>query len=348
MGLRYGIESALKLEHFIGNLLESFGTIYDKLDGGQGFRTVEEILKEMSPVSRSGDVSSEMVDLTKITLRDKLLDIGVSKIMVEEIVTVASRVNYGQMPDELHAFVGSVGLAGMDGALWAVHGGNKEVVKCADMLGRARGFRARVVEVEKKGDRFEVIYSFDGKSEKREEFDVVILATPLTSDVSEVKLPGDFSFPGHYHKTVATIVQGELVPQSAGFKDPSDFTTTNFYLSPESDRVSIARLSPVDFNPDTDLSLPPVYKVFSRREFSESELSDLFVNITFTHTVPWLAYPSYSTSDDLTTFELMPGLYYQNRIEWAASAMEMSVIAARNVANLVVKYVKNRTSKDEL
>ena len=31
----------------------------------------------------------------------------------------------GQMPDSLHAFVGSVGLAGMDGSLWAVEGGNK-------------------------------------------------------------------------------------------------------------------------------------------------------------------------------------------------------------------------------
>ena len=104
----------------------------------------------------------------------------------------------------------------------------------------------------------------------------------------------------------------------------------------------------MDFSPETDLGLPPVYKVFSRREFSEPELADLFTNITFSHTVPWLAYPSYSLSDDLTTFELMPGLYYQNRIEWAASAMEMSVIAARNVANLVVGYIKERNNKDEL
>ena len=64
-------------------------------------------------------------------------------LLVDELVTVATRVNYGnkyqygtlsvkiipntsgQMPDSLHAFVGSVGLAGMDGSLWAVEGGNK-------------------------------------------------------------------------------------------------------------------------------------------------------------------------------------------------------------------------------
>ena len=104
----------------------------------------------------------------------------------------------------------------------------------------------------------------------------------------------------------------------------------------------------MDFDPIHDTSLPPVYKLFSRREFTEAELSEMFTNRTVTHTVPWLAYPSYSLTDDLSLFELMPGLYYQNRIEWAASAMEMSVIAARNVANLVSNYIKDAQKKDEL
>ena len=131
-------------------------------------------------------------------------------------------------------------------------------------------------------------------------------------------------------------------------QNPEDFTSTNFYLSPESDLVSISRLSPVDFTPERDSSLPPVFKVFSRREFSSPELADLFTNISFSHSVPWLAYPSYSLTDDLSSFELQPGLYYQNRIEWAASAMEMSVIAARNVANLASNYVRDIKKRDEL
>ena len=131
-------------------------------------------------------------------------------------------------------------------------------------------------------------------------------------------------------------------------QNPEDFTSTNFYLSPESDLVSISQLSPVDFNPERDSSLPPVFKVFSRREFSSPELADLFTNISFSHSVPWLAYPSYSLTDDLSSFELQPGLYYQNRIEWAASAMEMSVIAARNVANLARNYIKDSEKKYEL
>jgi hypothetical protein len=37
---------------------------------------------------------------------------------------------------------------------------------------------------------------------------------------------------------------------------------------------------------------------------------------------------------ELGPFELHPGLFYLNSIEWAASAMEMSALAGWNVANL--------------
>ena len=53
----------------------------------------------------------------------------------------------------------------------------------------------------------------------------------------------------------------------------------------------------------------------------------------------WLAYPSYTVSDDLTNFQVSPGMFYTSRIEWAASAMEMSVIAAKNIANMVAEYL---------
>ena len=65
----------------------------------------------------------------------------------------------------------------------------------------------------------------------------------------------------------------------------------------------------------------------------------MFSDIEFTESVPWLAYPEYTTNDDLSTFELSPGLYYLNRMEWAASAMEMSVISAKNVANMASQFL---------
>ena len=75
----------------------------------------------------------------------------------------------------------------------------------------------------------------------------------------------------------------------------------------------------------------------------------MFSDIKFSHSVPWLAYPEYTTSDDFSSFELSPGLYYLNRMEWAASAMEMSVISAKNVAKMATAFIReNITKKVEL
>jgi len=48
----------------------------------------------------------------------------------------------------------------------------------------------------------------------------------------------------------------------------------------------------------------------------------------------WQAYPHYGSSQDLPPVELHPNLYYLNGIEWAGSAMEMSSVAAKNIALL--------------
>ena len=221
MGLRYGVESAMKLEYFVDNLLKSFSNIYDELDKPDTyFETVEEMLKAMSPVSRTGDSSDEMMELTKVTLAEKLLSLGVDPLLVDELVTVATRVNYGQMPDSLHAFVGSVGLAGTGGSLWALEGGNKKVASCNMRNARASGYRGTATQISRKKEGFSVRIEFEAAAPVTKDYDAVIIAAPLTSDLGAIKLPADVeqNFPGHYHKTVATVVQGELIPSAVGFK----------------------------------------------------------------------------------------------------------------------------------
>lgn len=48
----------------------------------------------------------------------------------------------------------------------------------------------------------------------------------------------------------------------------------------------------------------------------------------------WQAYPHYGSSQGLPPVELHPNLYYLNGIELAGSAMEMSSVAAKNIALL--------------
>merc|ERR1712013_209719 len=89
MVFRYGIWSLLKLDNFVSNLLNNFGNIYSKLDDGVAYSTVSGLLDGMSPVSRKGKQSQEMMDLTKISLKDKLESLDISSLLIEELVTVA-------------------------------------------------------------------------------------------------------------------------------------------------------------------------------------------------------------------------------------------------------------------
>merc|ERR1711892_529187 len=131
-----------------------------------------------------------------------------------------------------------------------------------------------------------------------------------------------------------------------GYSDNSTSTPNNFYLSNNYPMWSVEKLTPVDYNPAEDQNIPSVYKLFSSHPLSSAELSTMFTTTQSVSSTSWLAYPSYSVADDLSSFQLSPGLFYTSRIEWAASAMEMSVISARNVANLAVKYWDREEEQD--
>ena len=347
MAWKYGVRQLLKLENFYTNILTNFVTIYDKLENGVAFSSVEELLTGMDPVSSKGKRSGEMMDLTTVSLKDKLSSLDLDSLLVEELVAVATKFNYGQLPQEVHAFVGAVGLIGFDKKLWAVEGGNMRVVQCALEMSQAKLVRGEVKQVVASDGSYLLEYSTDMSDSVTEQFDMIVIATPLTTDKARISvLPSSQMFPGSYHTCVATIVRGDLIPQAVGYKDNSSSTPNNFYLSPTSPMWSVEKLSPVDYNRNTDNHLPPVFKLFSSRPLTSTELSTMFSTIHSVSVTDWLAYPSYSTLNDFSSFQLSPGLYYTSRIEWAASAMEMSVIAARNVANLAVKYWDREEEQD--
>lgn len=88
-----------------------------------------------------------------------------------------------------------------------------------------------------------------------------------------------------------------------------------------------------------------VYKVFAPKRLTEEELDQWFHRSPGTpvRVVDWYAYPEYSAPQRFRPFVLDPaGVYYVNAIEEVASAMEMSLIGARNAVNLIVDWVNQR------
>ena len=145
-----------------------------------------------------------------------------------------------------------------------------------------------------------------------------------------------------FHRTVATLIHGDINAAALGFTSIEDATGTNFFLDNKSNINSVALQTPIDFDPKTEgdgSDLPLVWKVFSQAPLSDEDLSSLFINVYDKQEADWLAYPDYQVpgSGLLTDFELHRGLYHINAMEWAASAMECSALAAKNVANDIVE-----------
>ena len=316
----YGPLQLLKLEKFYNDVLKDFVKIYENLGGRNGYRTMTSFLESMSP---------RFIDLTKTSLTDHLTqDIGIDDKLVTELVGAATKFNYGQLPDTMHAFVGAVALIGFDKRLWAVEDGNFRVSECLLNLSRAEMVRSEVKDVVNSRSQWKIEHT--GAT-----FDVVIIAAPLTEDKSKIRIQNILSsVPGSYHRTVSTIVRGDLNTSSLGLSNADLLTSHYFYPSSTFPVWSVESMTPVDYS-EAETDLPSVHRLFSHQPLTEETLETLFTKIEEVSETDWLAYPQYYPGEDLGRFVLAPGLYYINSVENAASAMEMSVLGARNVVNLI-------------
>ena len=331
---KYGPFQLLKLERFYNDVLDDFVKIYQNLGDRNSYRNMTSLLESMNP---------RFIEMTLTSLSEYLTRvIGIDNKLVTELVGAATKFNYGQFPDTMHAFVGAVALIGFDKRLWAVEGGNFRVSECLLNKSGAKLARSEVREIVKSGDRWKI-------EPNEETFDVVIIAAPLTEDKSNLKiLNNTSSTPGSYHRTVSTVVRGDLNTSALGLAKFDLLTSHYFYPASSFPVWSVETMTPVDYS-EADSSLPPVYRLFSHHPLSQEILDTLFTRIEEVSDTDWLAYPVYYPGADLGHFALSSGLYYINSVETAASAMEMSVLGARNVVNLIeADYAKNvmlRTSE---
>merc|ERR1739846_18410 len=90
------------MNNYVSNMLENFARIYpfmDKADGVNFFHNVYNMLDQMTPrkTRNSKQNQDSMSEQLNISLRDQLIDLGINEILIDELVSVASRVNYGQV-----------------------------------------------------------------------------------------------------------------------------------------------------------------------------------------------------------------------------------------------------------
>ena len=189
----------------------------------------------------------------------------------------------------------------------------------------------------KKG--YTLTYSMSGDTEEfeTEEFDAVVLATPLHN--ADIELPDEVDVAGNtkpFQRTLATFVNGVLAPVVPGEKNPADIVTVT-----SKDKLHFTSIGFLG-SADKDSN----YKVLSKEPLTDDQMKKLFSKVNEVKVVDLMAYPKYSVPDTLPDFELAPGLYYVNAIESAASALEMLCIGSKNVALLVYQNLENIENVD--
>lgn len=334
---RYGI-SFIRLQMWVEEIMEKFMRIYKYQAHGYAFSSVEELLDSLG--------GSGFINMTRRPLSDSLLELGVSQRFIDEVIAPVMRINYGQNVS-IPAFVGAVSLAGAQNNLWAVEGGNKLVCSGLLKMAGANLLQAQVNSISPvhSGEALQYQLSFTTAAETGSElYDIVVLAMPLQASVESGPQFQGFTppfdeLPGNYHSTVATIVHGYLNTSFFGFPDPRLFPFASVLTTESPDLFfnSVASVCPVNISAGFRRKQPQeagVYKVFSPQPLDKSQLKTLFRSYYSVQVTEWQAYPHYGSSQGLPPVEIHPNLYYLNGIEWAGSAMEMSSVAAKNIALL--------------
>ena len=76
------------MDNFITSMLKNFSSIYKFQENHQAFTSVPDMLKAMG--------GNEMYEYTQQTTRQTLEKIGLNPTLIDELVTVVMRINYGQ------------------------------------------------------------------------------------------------------------------------------------------------------------------------------------------------------------------------------------------------------------
>ncbi|CAL5391727.1 unnamed protein product [Camellia sinensis] len=219
-----------------------------------------------------------------------------SPLLIQELVTGITRIKYGQSVS-ISGLAGAVSLAGSGGGWWAVEGGNWQMA--AGLISTSDvelHLNEEIASISYLGDYYE-LNSTNGNS--------------YTCDISVVATPLDEAYFG--------LHCASTIPELVGTVENSD--------------IPFLTISVLKQHSKNDLS----YRMSSRETVADALLDRIFSVRTETIKINWGAYPHYKAPERFAPF-ILDGrhLYYVNSFENAASSMETSVVAAKNVAQLIL------------
>ncbi|XP_076937186.1 farnesylcysteine lyase-like [Bidens hawaiensis] len=314
MLFRYGV-SLLKMNNFVEVTVDNFLRYYESKESRPVFSNVEDMLKW-----------ADLYNLTTQTLEEELLGLKFSPLLIQELITVITRINYCQSV-KISGLAGAVSLAGSGGDLWSVEGGNWQMA--AGLINQSDvtlHLQEEISSVTNVGGFYE-LNSTNGNSYTCQ---ITVVATPL-DELTTQFTPQVYIPERKLQHTHATFVRGCLNPAYFGLNSVSDIPELVGTI--ESDKLPFTCISVLKEHSANDFT----YKLFSRQSLTDALLDQIFSIRNETMRINWGAYPHYHAPEEFAPFILDDmHLYYVNAFENAASTMETSAVAAENIARLIL------------
>ncbi|OAX43623.1 FAD/NAD(P)-binding domain-containing protein [Rhizopogon vinicolor AM-OR11-026] len=290
----------------------------------------------------------QWVSLTNQTASEYLKANGVAPLFSQELVEAATRVNYGQNVDKIHALGGAVSMAASGAS--SVAAGNFHIFKhFLDNSSANVYLNTNVEEIKRIPDTslWSVYTSTGSRAYKG-----VILAAPfhqtnitLPSDLAELIPPQPYV---HLHVTWLTTRSERPRPEYFGLASNAQVPVTilSTYegvraggVEPEFNSISYhGKVRKFEQGTEEDTTTDPEWsvKIFSKEPVSDEWLENIFGNVGWVNRKLWQAYPVLLPTSEFPPVKLDQGFYYVNAFEPFISTMETETIASRNVVDLLL------------
>ncbi|KAF8167814.1 Prenylcysteine lyase-domain-containing protein [Crassisporium funariophilum] len=322
---RYGFLSPKRTETFVRNMIDTFLSLYTK---------------DAPKWDSMSTLASALgwTELLNSTTSTYLVSQGISEKYVNEVVEAATRVNYGQNADYIHALEGACSMAATGAT--GIAGGNFQIFeKFLNASGANVYLDTHVTSVTSESSSSS---PWSVRTDLgTQDYKAIILAAPLHS--TGIKLPSHLSeqIPEqpYIHLHVTLLSTTSPMPNPAYFGLSTSSQVPRMILT-SNQGAREGRTKP-EFN---SLSYHGLVREgeWAVKIFSDNVLSDEWLNTMFqgqvgwVHRKEWDAYPKLPPTTEFPPVKLDQGFYYVNAFEPFISTMETETIASRNVVDLLL------------
>ncbi|KAI0635392.1 Prenylcysteine lyase-domain-containing protein [Trametes polyzona] len=337
---RYGYKAPTKTQQLVNTMVGKFLQLYTPTS--PRWSNITSVVSSLAWSEVVAETASEYFDLQ-----------GIDRRWTRELVEAATRVNYGQNVDKIHALEGLCSLAASGAS--SVKGGNFQIFEHFIANSNASVYLNTTVKAISQYHSTGpwVVESSTFKQPRL--YKSVVLAAPFHQTHIDFKSASLAAVPEqpYVHLHVTLLSTSSPSPNATYFnlgssvKAPTTLLTTYEGVrtrgGPEPEFNSLTyhgllrdREGELRKNASGDKEW--IVKIFSKERVEDKWLEQLFEGkVGWVLRKEWDAYPVLPPTTEFPPVKLAEGLYYVNAFEPLISTMETETIAARNVVDLLLQ-----------